>query len=110
MSDKRVFAAAYDWPGWCRSGKTEDAALETLAAYASRYAAVAKAAGIKFDPALGKELRVLERVPGDATTAFGAPSVVTSRDLEEPSKGEGPHPRAADGELGDLRPSGGRLA
>ena len=23
-----MFACAIDWPGWCRSGKTEDAALE----------------------------------------------------------------------------------
>ena len=30
---KRVFACAFDWPGWCRSGRSEEAALETLAAY-----------------------------------------------------------------------------
>ena len=30
---KRVFATAVDWPGWSRSAKTEEAALEALAAY-----------------------------------------------------------------------------
>ncbi|MGH2773763.1 MAG: hypothetical protein ACRDIU_11590 [Actinomycetota bacterium] len=28
---KRVFAGAVDWPGWCRSGKDEQEALEALA-------------------------------------------------------------------------------
>ena len=37
---KRTFAAAPAWPGWCRSAKTEDEALETLVAYGERYAAV----------------------------------------------------------------------
>jgi hypothetical protein len=27
---KRVFACSVDWPGWCRSGKGEDAALGAL--------------------------------------------------------------------------------
>ena len=35
---KRVFACAVDWPGWCRSGRDEESALESLAAYAERYA------------------------------------------------------------------------
>jgi len=42
---KRVFATAVDWPGWCRSGRTEEAALENLLSYADRYAPVATAAG-----------------------------------------------------------------
>ena len=33
---KRAFASAAGWPGWSRSGKTEEAALETLSAYAIR--------------------------------------------------------------------------
>ena len=37
---KKVFASALDWPGWSRSGKTDDAAIETLLAYAPRYAPV----------------------------------------------------------------------
>ncbi len=32
VGSKRVFACSIEWPGWGRSGKTEDAALEALAA------------------------------------------------------------------------------
>ena len=38
---KWVFASALDWPGWCRRGRDEHAALDTLLNYADRYAAVA---------------------------------------------------------------------
>jgi len=31
---KRVFAAAVDWPGWCRSGRDEASALQALCDYA----------------------------------------------------------------------------
>ena len=68
---KRVFAYAVDWPGWSRSAKSEAAALEALAAYAPRYAPVAARAGIAFP--LQFELDVEDRVPGTATTDFGAP-------------------------------------
>jgi hypothetical protein len=83
VSEKRVFACTYTWPGWVRSGKTEGAALEALVAYAPRYARVPAAAGIEFTSA--PTPRVLERLPGDATTAYGAPSQVPSADLEQPS-------------------------
>lgn len=36
VGSKRVFAWALEWPGWCRAGRTEDLALEALAAYAPR--------------------------------------------------------------------------
>src|SRR5438309_1771782 len=48
-SRTRTFACAYDWPGWCRSGKDEASALAALAAYAPRYAAVAQQARVTFD-------------------------------------------------------------
>jgi hypothetical protein len=71
---KRTFASAADWPGWCRAGKTEQAALDALAAYAPRYAAVAKLARVPFSvPATG--LKVVERLKGNATTDFGAPGI-----------------------------------
>jgi len=38
---KQAFASAPDWPGWCRAGRDEGAALEALADYAVRYALVA---------------------------------------------------------------------
>ena len=88
VSEKRVFACSYTWPGWVRSGKTEDGALEALVAYAPRYAAVPAAAGIDFDLRLEVNPRVVERLPGDATTAYGAPSQIPSADLEHPSEAE----------------------
>ncbi|MGH9224443.1 MAG: hypothetical protein ACRD2W_11845 [Acidimicrobiales bacterium] len=36
VGSKKVFASALDWPGWCRSAKTEEEALETLATYVPR--------------------------------------------------------------------------
>src|ERR1022692_1268110 len=43
---KRVFACAAAWPGWCRSGRSGELALETLPAYLPRYAQVARRAGL----------------------------------------------------------------
>lgn len=74
IGTKRVFASAADWPGWCRSGKTEQQALENLAAYAPRYAGVAKLAHIEV-PRDGTSFEVVESVTGNATTDFGAPGV-----------------------------------
>ena len=42
LGQKRVFACALAWPGWCRSDKTEDGALDALVAYAPRSAVVAR--------------------------------------------------------------------
>src|SRR2546427_11304212 len=69
---KRTFACAPDWPGYCRSGKGEDAALAALDAAAPRYAQVAEEARLTF-PANPPGFEVLERLPGTATTDFGAP-------------------------------------
>jgi hypothetical protein len=82
----RVFASAAGWPGWTRSGKDEKTALEALAAAAPRYALVAKAARIAFAPGAGFE--VVERLPGDATTDFGAPSAIAKDELKRLTKKE----------------------
>ncbi|WP_432829904.1 hypothetical protein [Dactylosporangium sp. CA-092794] len=68
---KKVFAGSLDWPGWGRFGKSEEDAIEALAAYGARYAPIAAAAGYSFPAA--PRLAVAERVPGTATTEFGAP-------------------------------------
>jgi len=74
-----VFACALDWPGWCRSGKNEDAALAALAAYAGRYAAVTREAAIAFPQAVTFD--IVERLPGSAGyTDFGAPGALATRD------------------------------
>jgi hypothetical protein len=72
-----VFASALDWPGWCRRGKGEQAALDTLADYAERYGRVA-GAGLATGP-----FDVVGAVQGNATTDFGAPGIRTEWD-EEP--------------------------
>ena len=79
-TDRKAFASAVDWPGWCRSGRTPEAALEALAEYAERYAVLARLARVRFSPAAGDTLSVVEQLPGDATTSFGAPSIVASTD------------------------------
>jgi predicted RNase H-like HicB family nuclease len=82
--DKKVFACSIDFPGWCRSGKTEEEALEALAAYAPRYAEVAERARVAF-PAptkVGERFEVVERVKGKGATDFGIPHEVTKADAE----------------------------
>ena len=86
VTDKKTFACAQEWPGLARSGKTEEAALEALAPYRGRYAAVTRLAGASFDPEA--PLNVVERLEGDATTAFGAPSKPSSADLVPASPAE----------------------
>ncbi len=78
---KRTFAAAVEWPGWCRSGRREEAALAALLEYGPRYreALGGTAAGLALPPDLSG-LEVVERLRGDATTDFGAPSVAPSAD------------------------------
>jgi hypothetical protein len=78
VGDKRVFACAVDWPGWCRSGKDAEQALEALRAYAPRYAVVARGAGEPF--AAAHEFDLVERRPGSATTDFGVPGVLGDAD------------------------------
>jgi hypothetical protein len=77
---KRVFATALDWPGWCRAGRNEEAALAALADAAPRYADIAKAAHVRFALRLADALSVVERVKGNATTDFGAPGIVAEHD------------------------------
>jgi hypothetical protein len=84
---KRAFACALDWPGWCRSGKGEEQALEALAAAAPRYAVVARAAGFPLPAGAGEAFEVLERLPGTATTEFGAPDRQATGD-DRPLSGE----------------------
>jgi hypothetical protein len=73
--DKKVFASALEWPGWSRSAKTEEAAVESLLAYAPRYAPVAVAAKLDFPEAF--DATVDERSRGGSGTDFGVPSTLT---------------------------------
>ena len=87
VGGKRTFASAAGWPGWCRPGKDEHAALDALAAYARRYAAVPKLAKIAF-PTGDMEFEIDERQKGNATTDFGAPGI--------PAKAESKSSKAAE--------------
>jgi hypothetical protein len=86
---KRVFAGGLEWPGWCRSGRDEDAALEALVEAAGRYAAAIGSAGGRFPRVTSSSaLRVVERLTGNATTDFGAPAIPPSGDEEPMSAAE----------------------
>jgi hypothetical protein len=79
---KRVFACALTWPGWCRSGRTPEAALDALAEYVPRYGVVAERAGLKFPANVADAFEVVETLPGTATTDFGAPEAKASSDAK----------------------------
>ncbi|MFI5254362.1 MAG: DinB family protein [Candidatus Limnocylindrales bacterium] len=78
---KRTFAGAVEWPGWNRAGRDEASALQGLADYGPRYAAVLPGTGLGFSAPVGPEaFEVAERVAGNATTDFGAPGVPPASD------------------------------
>ena len=81
VGSKRAFAGAIDWPGWCRAGRTGDDALDALLAYGPRYATAIRGTRIAFAPPKQLHtLEVVERLEGDATTDFGAPSIAPVTD------------------------------
>ena len=78
---KRVFASAIEWPGWCRSGRSEEAALEALLAYGPRYAEALGRRTLRFVASADVgDLRIVERRTGNATTDFGAPAIAPQAD------------------------------
>jgi hypothetical protein len=83
VGQKKIFAGALDWPGWCRSARDEGAALAALAEYAPRYARIFSRTTIDCvppdDPAA---FAVVERLAGNSTTDFGAPDIAPARDAE----------------------------
>jgi hypothetical protein len=79
--DKKVFACAIDFPGWCRSGGDEGSAIEALAGYAPRYAEVAKRAKAAF-PSGAPQFEVVERIKGKGATDFGIPHELPKADAE----------------------------
>jgi hypothetical protein len=78
---KRIFAGALEWPGWCRSGRDEAAALQALLEYGPRYTRVIRPARLGFRaPHDVSGFLVKERLKGNATTEFGAPAISPSYD------------------------------
>ena len=80
LGDKKVFACAVDFPGWCRSGKDEASALDALAGYAPRYAEVARRAEAAFPSK--PEFQVVERIKGKGATDFGIPHEIPKVDAQ----------------------------
>jgi hypothetical protein len=73
---KRTFASALDWPGWSRSGRDENAAVDALAAYRDRYVeAISHDVG-------NLDFEVVERLKGDASTDMGVPRAEARIDAE----------------------------
>lgn len=86
---KRTFACALDWPGWARSGRDEDGAIAALLESAPRYAKIVGRTRLGFvAPASPSACRVVERLPGNATTDFGAPGAVPRSDATPVSDAE----------------------
>jgi hypothetical protein len=80
---KRTFAAALDWPGWCRQGRNETDALAALLAYGPKYASILAGTRLGFvAPKDLTQLVVVERLPGTAGTDFGALSVAPTVDQD----------------------------
>jgi hypothetical protein len=72
---KRTFAGAIDWPGWARSGRDEGAALGALLSSGERYARVLRGTRLGFRvPTVLADLRVVERLRGDAEGGSGPPA------------------------------------
>jgi hypothetical protein len=81
---RRVFAGAIEWPGWCRSARDEASALEALVTYGARYADAVRRAQRGFEPPSDvSQLKVVQRLKGDATTDFGAPGLAPKHDADE---------------------------
>jgi hypothetical protein len=85
---RKVFVWALDWPGWCRSGRDFDAAVEALVTAADRYAVVARAAGLDFPAVDAAKFKVSDRVVGGGATEFGVPSMITDGDRRPISTAE----------------------
>jgi hypothetical protein len=84
--DKKVFASALDWPGWSRSARTGDEAIERLLEYAPRYARVATLAGLDLPEAF--DVDVVDRLEGGVGTDFGVPGLIHDADTERVSTAE----------------------
>jgi hypothetical protein len=81
IGSKRTIAGAIEWPGWCRIGRDEESALQSLLDYAPRYALAVRAASLRFRPPADRDaFAVIERLPGNMTTDFGVPAIAPAAD------------------------------
>jgi hypothetical protein len=81
VGSKRVFAGAIDWPGWERSGRDQEAAVQALIDAGPRYAKALGNAGRALTlPKHPADVHLTERLRGNATTDFGAPGIPPKAD------------------------------
>jgi hypothetical protein len=73
LGGKKAIAWSLEWPGWCRIRASEAAAVQALIDYEVRYRLIVKGARLDFAPG---DLVVVERLQGNANTAWGVPSVL----------------------------------
>src|SRR5215467_10588000 len=78
LGGKKAIAWSLEWPGWCRIRTSEEAAVQALIDTEARYWLIAQRAGLDFAPG---DLVVVERLPGDANTAWGVPSVLAPAEI-----------------------------
>jgi len=83
---RRVFASAADWPGWAVQERRAACNGGAGGQRHRDYAAVQKPRGVAFSPGAG--FTVVERLPGDATTEFGAPGKIANAELKRLTKKE----------------------
>jgi hypothetical protein len=89
VGGKRTFAGALDWPGWCRSGRDEEAAVGALFDYGPRYARVLRSSRLGFKiPVAASAFAVVERLKDNVTTDFGTPGRAPSADARPVSSAE----------------------
>jgi len=81
---KRTVAAAFDWPGWDRSGKSEEDALRVLAAYRQRYGEAAALAGLADEFLATGEFAIVQRQAGIGMTDYYGASGRWAGPEEEP--------------------------
>jgi hypothetical protein len=87
--DKKVFATAVDWPGWSRSGKSRDEAIERLIEYGTRYkSAIGKQAQDLTVPKTAADVDIVATVEGNRNVDFGVPTTITDLDRETPTDAE----------------------
>jgi hypothetical protein len=75
---KRSVAYAIDWPGWSRSAKTPDKAIDVLEAYRQRYRLIAEIAGFGAEFAAAGPLIEVDRYTGTGSTDFWGISFAAS--------------------------------
>ncbi len=79
LGGKKAIAWSLEWPGWCRIRTSEQESVQALIDTEARYRLIAHRAGLSVAPG---DLVIVERLTGDANTAWGVPSVLASAETK----------------------------